>query len=95
MLPVDVRYADGSVERIQARVDVTATSAEPTCTTASSGSSTSSTSSTSSCSGSSADTRNVLAIILGLLAVIGGAGWAAYINQDAVRDVLRNFGIRI
>ena len=95
MLPVDVRYADGSVERIQARVDVMVTRAEPICATASSGSSTSSTSSISSCSGSSADTRNVLAVILGLLAAIGGAGWAVYINQDAVRDVLRNFGIRI
>ena len=92
-IPVDVRYTDGSVERIEAPVNVTQTQTDMAC--GSSGSSTSSTSSTSSCAPGSSDSRSVIAIILGLLAAIGGAGWALYINQDAVRDVLRNFGINI
>ncbi|MDK8242006.1 YPDG domain-containing protein [Corynebacterium coyleae] len=97
VLPVDVRYADGSVERIQARVEVTGTgvTANPACDHGSSNSSTSSTSSTSSEScNTGSSTGGVIAIILGVLAVIGGAAWAAFINQDAVRDVLRNFGIK-
>ena len=92
-IPVDVRYTDGSVERIEAPVNVTQAQTGTAC--GSSGSSTSSTSSTSSCAPGSSDSRSVIAIILGLLAAIGGAGWALYINQDAVRDVLRNFGINI
>ena len=92
-IPVDVRYTDGSVERIQAPVNVTQAQTDTAC--GSSGSSTSSTSSTSSCAPGSSDSRSVIAIILGLLAAIGGAGWALYINQDAVRDALRNFGINI
>ncbi|MBC3178286.1 Rib/alpha-like domain-containing protein [Corynebacterium lujinxingii] len=98
-IPVDARFADGSLKRIQAQVEVVGVGASDAsqCEGASSGSSGSSMSSTSSCgsSGSSAQGTTVLAVVLGLLAAIGGVGWALYINQDAVRGALREFGINI
>ena len=34
-------------------------------------------------------------IVLGLLAAIGGVGYAAFVNQDHIRRMLSQFGIRI
>ena len=36
---------------------------------------------------------SILAVVLGALALIGGAGFAAVQNQDLIREVLRQNGI--
>ena len=33
-----------------------------------------------------------IAVVLGLLAMIAGVGWAAYLNQDAIRAQLKHYG---
>ena len=38
---------------------------------------------------------NWVPIVLGLLAAIGGVGYAAFVNQDHIRRMLSQFGIRI
>ncbi|MCO6395329.1 YPDG domain-containing protein [Corynebacterium sp. MC-17D] len=50
-------------------------------------------SSQSSVNGSSAG--SVIGIVVGLLALIGGVGWALKMNEPQIRKVLRDMGIRI
>ena len=33
-----------------------------------------------------------IAVVLGLLAMIAGVGWAAFLNQDAIRAQLKHYG---
>lgn len=40
-------------------------------------------------------TATWLPIVLGLLAALGGAGYAAFVNQDHIRQLLSKYGIRI
>ncbi len=40
-------------------------------------------------------TATWLSIVLGLLAALGGAGYAAFVNQDHIRQLLSKYGIRI
>ncbi|OEY25919.1 hypothetical protein A0K93_00565 [Corynebacterium sp. BCW_4722] len=82
-IPVVATFNDGSTTRIEAQVEVTPAEGE-----AGKGS-------TQSSSSNGSSTGSIVAIVLGLLATLGGAAWAVYINQDAVRDALRGFGIRI
>ena len=90
-IPVVLTLPDSSQRVVM--VKAVATQEVKTCDT---GSSLSSLGSSESCRDGSSDSRfGIISIILGVLALVGGAGAALYLNQDTVRDILRQNGINI
>ena len=81
-VPMKVTFPDGSTKIVEyafTATDTPAPAAKQNGT--SSGSS----------DGSSAS-GGWIAVVLGLLAMIAGVGWAAYLNQDAIRAQLKHYG---
>ena len=81
-VPIQVTYPDGSVHEVQvpitAKRPAPAPTPEPVPDTE------------DSLSGSS--TGDWVAILLGVLAILGAAGYTAWLNQDEIRRVLGQFG---
>ncbi|OFT28100.1 hypothetical protein HMPREF3170_10540 [Corynebacterium sp. HMSC08D02] len=89
-VPVQVTLPDGSRKVVDVQVKAvkpTAPTPEPKPAPAPSGSS------QSSVNGSSAG--SVIGIVVGLLALIGGVGWALKMNEPQIRQILRDMGIHI
>ncbi len=97
-VPMKVTFPDGSTKIVEYAFTATDTPAPAvkqnrTSSGSSDGSSVGSSDGSSSGApdGSSAS-GGWIAVVLGLLAMITGVGWAAYLNQDAIRAQLKHYG---
>ncbi|OFP36028.1 hypothetical protein HMPREF2990_07310 [Corynebacterium sp. HMSC071B10] len=94
-IPVVLTLPDSSQRVVM--VKAVAAAETPTCNTAgSSAFGSSSQGSSDECVAGSSESRfGIIGIIIGVLTLIGGAGAALFLNQDTVRDILRQNGINI
>ena len=81
-VPMKVTFPDGSTKIVEYAFTATDTPAPAVKQ---------SRTSSGSSDGSSAS-GGWIAVVLGLLAMIAGVGWAAYLNQDAIRAQLKHYG---
>ena len=84
-IPVRMTFPDGSTKVVEVpfRAEVPATVADPVGQRPAEGAS------------SQSSKGSWLAVLLGALAAIAGVGYAVYLNQDKVKELLNNYGIRI
>lgn len=82
-VPVQITYPDGSVHEVQVPITAKRPAPAPAPTPVSQ--------TEDSSSGSS--TGDWLAILLGVLAILGATGYVAWLNQDEIRRVAAQFGI--
>ena len=93
-VPMKVTFPDGSTKIVEyafTATDTPAPAVKQNRTSSGSSDGSSIGSSDGSSDGSSAS-GGWIAVVLGLLAMIAGVGWAAYLNQDAIRAQLKHYG---
>ena len=89
-VPMKVTFPDGSTKIVEYAFTATDTPAPAVKQNRTSSGSANGSSSGSS-DGSSAS-GGWIAVVLGLLAMIAGVGYAAFLNQDAIRAQLKHYG---
>ena len=89
-VPMKVTFPDGSTKIVE--YAFTATDTPAPAVKQNRTSSGSSDGSSSGASDGSSASGGWIAVVLGLLAMITGVGWAAYLNQDAIRAQLKHYG---
>jgi len=93
-VPMKVTFPDGSTKIVEyafTATDTPAPAVKQNRTSSGSSDGSSIGSSAGSSDGSSAS-GGWIAVVLGLLAMIAGVGYAAFLNQDAIRAQLKHYG---